>query len=163
MKAITAIMLVALTVGCDGRKAAGTTQPDVARTRPLMVYRTQQDVHDKVPVGLSDDRMHIVSYPNPKDLVVDGKLMLPTKLEKGYWLDNKGIGLNTGFLKLTYADYAALADAPPIAELETLLLDPDPLVSLCDCGTNGSMADPVKEINALLRKGKLREKCKLLK
>lgn len=163
MKTVAATMLVCLAFGCNGHKDIGTANTDAARTRPLMVYRTQQDLHDKVPVGLSDDHAHIVSYPNPKDLTVDGKLLLPTKLAKGYWLDNKGIGLNTGFLKLTYAEYAALPQAPPVADMEAMLLDPAPLISLCDCGTQGSMADPVKEINALLRKGKLRDRCKVLK
>lgn len=155
-------LLLGLLAGCGGRKATGRTDT-AAHPRPLMVYRTAQDVHDKVPVGLSDDRRHIVSYPQPKDLMVDGKLLLPTKLAKGWWLDNKGIGLNTGFLRMGYAQYAALQEAPPLAEMEAMLLDVDPLVSLCDCGTNGNMTDPVKEINGLLKKDALRERCKALK
>lgn len=163
MKNTAALLLLGFSACCGSRNAV--TQADMAaeRTRPLMVYSTRQNMHDKVPVGLSDDRQHIISYPQPKDLLLDGKLRLPTKLAKGYWLDNKGIGLNTGFLKMTYAEYAALPQAPPLAEMEAMLLDPDPLLSLCDCGTSGSMPDPVKEINALLRKGKLRDKCKTLK
>jgi hypothetical protein len=162
MKTVAIVCTMALLAGCGGRKS--TSAADAAgHTRPLMVYRTAQDVHDKVPVGLSEDRKHIVSYPQPADLMVDGKLLLPTKLAKGWWLDNKGIGLNTGYLKLTYAEYAALPQAPSIADMEAMLLDVDPLVSLCDCGTSGAMADPVKEINALVKKDALRERCKVLK
>ncbi|MCO5275620.1 MAG: hypothetical protein M9900_11975 [Flavobacteriales bacterium] len=163
MKPVTAILLLGLLLGCGASKDTADPGANVNRTRPLMVYRTTQDMHDKVPVGLSEDRTHIISYPAPKDLAVGGKLLLPTKLMKGYWLDNKGVGLNTGFLKMTYAEYAALQEAPPLAEMEAMLLDTDPLTFLCDCGSSGTMADPVKEINALLRKGKLRDRCKVLK
>ncbi len=154
-------LCIALLIGC--RNGKETTTTNAQDTRPVMVYRTQQDVHDKVPVGLSEDRQRIVSYPHPKDLRVDGTLLQPTALVKGYWLDNKGIGLHTGFLRMTYAEYAALPAAPTIAELEAALLDRDPLVELCDCGTRGTMADPVKEVNALLKKNALRERCKVLK
>lgn len=163
MKTAAITLLVCLSACCGGQKAASGTADEAERTRPLMVYRTVQDVHDKVPVGLSADRQHITSYPQPKDLLADGKMRLPTKLVKGYWLDNKGVGLNTGFLSMTYAEYAALPQAPPIAEMEAMLLDRDPLASLCDCGTQGTMDDPVTEINALLKKDALRERCKVLK
>lgn len=163
MKTTAIALLLCLSAGCAGRKATATAEGMAERTRPLMVYRTKQDLHDKVPVGLSEDRQHILSYPQPKDLLLDGKLRLPTKLAKNHWLDNKGVSLNTGFLRMTYAEYAALQEAPPLAEMEAMLMDRDPLESLCDCGLRGTMADPVKEINGLLKKNLLRERCKVLK
>ena len=163
MKTAAITLLLCLSAGCTGRKATATAESMAERTRPLMVYRTKQDLHDKVPVGLSEDRQHILAYPQPKDLLLGGKLRLPTKLAGNYWMDNKGIGLNTGFLRMTYAEYAALQEAPPLAEMEAMLMDRDPLESLCDCGLRGTMADPVKEINDLLKKNLLRERCKVLK
>lgn len=163
MKTATIVLLLGLTAGCAGHKAATSPGDAAERTRPLMVYRTKQDLHDKVPVGLSEDRQHILSYPQPTDLLLDGKLRLPTKLAKNHWLDNKGVGLNTGFLRMTYAEYSALREAPPLAEMEAMLMDRDPLESLCDCGARGAMVDPVKEINGLLKKNSLRERCKVLK
>lgn len=163
MKTAAMALFTVLFTGCGAPRATTGTESAAGRTRPWMVYRTVQDVHDQVPVGLSADRQHIISYPQPQDLAVDGKLLVPTKLAKGWWLDNKGIGLNTGFLRMSYADYAALPQAPPLAEMEAMLLDIDPLESLCDCGPSGTMADPVKEINALLKKGTLRQRCKVLK
>lgn len=163
MKNTAALLLLGLSACCGSRNAVTPADMAAERTRPLMVYSTRQDVHDKVPVGLSDDKQHIISYPQPKDLMLEGKLRLPTKLAKGYWLDNKGIGLNTGFLKMTYAEYAALPSAPSVADLEAALLDRDPLESLCDCGTRGTMADPVKAIGDMLKSGGLRQGCKVLK
>lgn len=153
-------LCVLVVISCSNGKGATGNAAD---TRALMVYRTKQDLHDKVPVGLSVDRQHIISYPSPQDLRVDGGLLLPTSLGATHWLDNKGVGLYTGFLRMTYAEYAALNEAPAIAEMEAQLLDRDPFVELCDCGTRGSIADPVKELGELVRKGQLRERCKVLK
>ncbi len=159
--ALTAI-LAAFITGCGaGRNATADDRAD--RTRPVMVYRTKHDVHDKVPVGLSDDRRHIVSYPHPKDLMADGGLRTPTALIQGYWLDNLGVGPNTGFIALTYSEYAALPEAPSITEMEAMLIDRDPWEALCDCGVMGTLQDPVKELNAWLKKRKLAERCKTLK
>lgn len=160
MKAPLAVMAVLL-FACSAKKPA-TEQPlDAAEAaRPVMVYRTNQDVHDKVSVGLSADRQHIVSYPHPKDMAT---AQPPTRLHGDHWLDHKGIGLNTGFLRLTYAEYAALPKAPSLAELEAMVIDRDPLLELCDCGTRGSFTDPEKELNAWLKEGRLRERCKVLK
>ncbi len=160
MNTVLSGLCVLVVMSCsNGKDVSG----NAADTRPLMVYRTKQDVHDKVPVGLSADGRHIISYPSPQDLRVDGTLLQPTPLGATHWLDNKGIGLRTGFLRMTYAEYAALSEAPAIAEMEAQLLDRDPFVELCDCGTRGSMADPVKELGQLVRKGRLRERCKVLK
>jgi hypothetical protein len=163
MKNLAALLFLGLSACCGSRNAVTQADMKAESTRPLMVYRTRQNVYDKVPVGLSDDKQHIISYPQPKDLLLDGKLRLPTKLAKGYWLDNKGIGLNTGFLNMTYAEYAALSAAPSLADLEAGLLDRDPLLSLCDCGTRGSMEDPVKSIGEMLKADNLRQGCKVLK
>ncbi len=159
--ALTAILAAFIAACGGGRNAASDTRAE--RTRPVMVYRTKHDVHDKVPVGLSDDRQHIVSYPHPKDLMADTGLRKPTPLAQGYWLDNLGVGPNTGFIAMTYAEYAALPEAPSIAEMEALLIDRDPWETLCECGLKGPVPNPVNELNALLKKGKLREQCKALK
>ena len=76
----------------------------VASSAPALLYKTKGDYADLVPVTLSEDRLSIVAYPAPSDLA--GHLPRPTALAQGYWLDNRGIGPNTAFLKLTYADYA---------------------------------------------------------
>ncbi|HEY0977331.1 MAG TPA: hypothetical protein VGE21_07655 [Flavobacteriales bacterium] len=155
------LALAGLMMACSAKKPAAEQPLDAAEAvRPIMVYRTKQDVHDKVPVGLSADRQHIVSYPHPKDMATASP---PTRLHDDHWLDHKGIGPNTGFLRLTYAEYAALSKAPSLAELETMVIDRDPLLELCDCGTRGSFADPVKELNGWLEQGRLRERCKVLK
>ena len=50
--------------------------------RAAVVYKTNMDYHDLVPVILSEDRSQIVSYPAPDDLRRSGELTLPIALEK---------------------------------------------------------------------------------
>jgi hypothetical protein len=83
---------------------------------------------------LSADRKTILSYPHPKDLRTSDGLSVPVKLENGWLLDRRGIGMNVAFLRMTYAEYAALENAPSLAELDAAITDRDPLTDLCDCG-----------------------------
>lgn len=133
----------------------------LARTAPTMLYKTKADYHDLVPVTLSDDHRSIVAYPAPSD--VAGHQPQPTALAQGYWLDNRGIGPNVAFLKLTYADYAQLTTAPSLADMEAMIVDRDPLVALCDCGPRSTYANPAADLNALITAGRLTSRCKILK
>ena len=133
----------------------------VASSAPALLYKTKGDYADLVPVTLSDDRRSIVAYPAPGDIT--GHLPRPTALAQGYWLDNRGIGPNTAFLKLTYADYAQLSAAPSLADMEALIMDRDPLTALCDCGPRSAYANPTADLNALITAGSLPSRCKVLK
>jgi hypothetical protein len=112
---------------------------------------------------LSADKKSIVSYPGPKDLKRGGEYALPVQLHKGYLLDQRGISKNVAFLKMTYEDYSKLPSAPAMADMMKLILDADPLTSLCDCGLQSKYPKPVQEINNLIDKKKLTKVCKLIK
>ncbi|MDO7847182.1 hypothetical protein Q5H92_12490 [Hymenobacter sp. M29] len=160
------LLLLTAAAGCHSTRpaapptAAPAAQPAGA-SAPALLYKTRADYHDRVPVLLSADGRSIVSYPAPSD--VSGHLPQPTALADGYWLDNRGIGPHVAFLKLTYADYAQLTAAPTLAELETLILDRDPLTALCDCGPRTAYANPATDLNALIVAGRLPTRCKVLK
>src|SRR5580693_4313855 len=64
-----------------------------------VIYKTKGDYSKNVPVTLSDDKSKIVSYPAVQDIYYKGALAYPTPLAKGYWLDNRGINVNSAFLK----------------------------------------------------------------
>ena len=146
-------------------KAPASTRPAskgaMAASAPAMLYKTKGDYHNLVPVQLSADRRSIVAYPAPSD--VAGPAPQPTPLAQGYWLDNRGIGTNVAFLKLTYADYAQLAAAPSLQDMDALIIDRDPLVTLCDCGPRAAYANPAADLNALITAGRLTSRCKVLK
>lgn len=134
-----------------------------ATTSHVLVYRAAEEHRDRVPVLLSTDGSSIVSYPDPKDVRTPDGPPLPTDLGKGYWLDNRGIGPSVAFLRFTYAEYGALQASPSLAELETAIVDRDPLVELCDCGKRSAFTDVVGELRDLVVRDALLTRCKKLK
>lgn len=129
----------------------------------LLVYKTKADYNNLVPVILSDDKTTIVSYPHPKDIIVGSGYPLPTLLNNGYLLDNRGIGKNVAFLKMTYEDYSKLKDTPTLKELYSLIIDKDPLTELCNCGVKTASDNSVIHLNKLIDNNKLRTTCKTIK
>lgn len=148
-------------VGCtSSRKSADNEQEQVesksttVKAGPsVIIYKTKKDYSQNVPVGLSDDKMKIVSYPAISDVKVGGKFPYPTPLEDGYLLDNRGIGTNVAFLSYTYEEYAALSATPSVSTLMEKIIDKDPLVKIHHCGTRYEYKDLIKELNEKIRSG----------
>jgi len=128
-----------------------------------LIYKTNKDYSNLVPVILSDDKTEIVSYPHPSDLKVGSGYPLPTFLNNGYLLDNRGIGKNVAFLKLTYKEYSELKELPTLKELYNYIIDKDPLKELCDCGNKTVFTDIEKQLNSIIDNNKLRTTCKTIK
>lgn len=152
-----------LCFACTSRQNREVNDQHYVSGPPAIVYKTKKDYHLHVPVLLSDDKSEIISYPHPSDLIIQKGYPYPTILSKGYLLDNRGIGVNVAFLKLTYEEYAKLEKAPPLSELYNMILDKDPLTEMCDCGNKKSYTDLGQEINEIVKKGQLYKKCKKLK
>lgn len=127
---------------------------------PALVYKTKGDYRNYVPVLLSEDKSRIVAYPDPKD-IRPGK-DLPSILANGYLLDNRGIGKHVAFLRMTYAEYARLPEAPAMDDLEDMILDKSPLVELYNCGLRNQYKDPEADLKILIQNGTLSIKCKLI-
>ncbi|MBC8152312.1 MAG: hypothetical protein H7Z72_05320 [Bacteroidetes bacterium] len=123
--------------------------------QPTLVYKTRKDYRKLVPVLLSADKTAIVAYPAPTDIYYRGRLAVPVRLKRGYLLDNRGIGSDVGFLKLTYEEYAKLSAAPPLTDLYDQLIDKDPLTELYDCGNRADYKNVVAELNKTITAGKL--------
>lgn len=128
-----------------------------------LIYKTKGDYNNLVPITLSDDKTQIVSYPDPTDIVLDNKYPTPTTLNNGYLLDNRGIGTNVAFLKLTYEEYSKLKNVPSLTELNTLIIDKDPLIELCDCGNKKAFSNPANQLNLLIDSNRLRTICKVIR
>jgi hypothetical protein len=103
-----------------------------------------------VPVGLSEEKTAITSYPGKKDL----KNQEPIPLSFGFLLDKRGVRPNSAFLKYTYAEFLALETIPPIAELFSDILDADPFTEMYDCGriSDFNNADLEEQLNQALMK-----------
>lgn len=123
----------------------------------VYVYKTKADYFHHVPVLMDEARTRILSYPAPGDLKLGDGLRLPTPLDQGYLLDNKGIGPNVAFLTYTYEEYSRLPEAPSMEELMTHILDKYPLSELRACGRRADYKDIVKELNEKIAEGFLQK------
>ncbi len=121
----------------------------------VIIYKMKADYSKNVPVTLSEDKSKVVSYPDPKDVYYNGQLAYPTQLIKGFWLDNRGIGRNSAFIKLTYEEYAKLPTAPTPEELYAMIADKDPFIHIYNLGNRYTYKDAVTEINQIIKKHEL--------
>lgn len=78
-------------------------------------------------------------------------------------LDNRGIGQNVAFIKLTYKEYANLKDVPSLNELYNLIMDKDPLTKLCNCKVNNPNLNLENQLNDMIDNDLIQKNCKFLK
>ncbi len=125
---------------------------------PVIIYKTTKDYYKNVPVAMSEDKSSIVSYPDITDVFYQGEPAYPTRLAGGYLLDNRGIGINSAFIKYTYEEYSRLSATPSPETLYNLIIDKNPFteIYLLTCKKDTS------EINKLIFSG-LKENCKKIK
>lgn len=81
-------------------------------------YRMNGDYADNVPVG-TDGAGRIISFPAPTDVSAASK---PVQLAGGWWLDRRGVGKHTAFTRFTYEEYAAMQQAPSVAQLKEAVI-----------------------------------------
>lgn len=97
----------------------GFSRPGAQATMPrARVYRMNGNYADNVPVG-TDGAGRIVSFPAPGDVSAASK---PVPLAGGWWLDRRGVGHRTAFTRFTYEEYAALPQAPSVAQLTDAII-----------------------------------------
>ncbi len=130
---------------------------------PTTIYKADESYYDKVSILLSDDKSRIVSYPHPTDVFYKGKLALPTKLKKGYYLDNRGVNGNTAFLNISFAKYAQLKSVPSLAKFNEMIIDKDPIIELYRCGDRTLLKNEVEELNHMIEKNLLEDQCQRIK
>jgi len=128
---------------------------------PLTIYKTRKNYNRNVAVGLSDDKSQIISYPHPTDVFYKGELAYPDKLNKGYLLDNQGLGANVAFLNISMKKYSKLEDVPSMEELKSMIIDKQPLTELYYCGDRQIEKDEITFLNKIIDEGLL-SKCECL-
>jgi hypothetical protein len=165
---------VLLSLACKSKKVAQTTpevksqsdsatpirqmppmKGNLAAMAQVVIYKTKADYSKNVPVRLSDDKTQIISYPAPSDLLIDGKIQYPKVLSDGFVLDNRGVSLNTAFLKVSYEEYTQPGFLPDPAAMINQVLDADPIVEMYSCGPKSKFQDVVSELNRAIREKKM--------
>jgi hypothetical protein len=165
------LILILVTIGCKAHnivsqgnsKIQQDYRPQLIPGPKALVYKTRVNYNNLVPVIMSDDKSEIVSYPHPTDIKNGEKFQTPTLLHNGFLLDNRGIGLNVAFLKLTYEEYSKLKNPPPLKDLYKLISDKDPLLEMYDCGYKNSDLNLVNHLNNLIDNAELSTDCRKLK
>jgi hypothetical protein len=127
----------------------------------LIIYKTKNNYFNLVPITLSADKKQIVSFPAPGDLIINNRLCLPEKLKNGFLLDNRGITIHTGFINISYLEYANLSKTPDVNYLQELMLDNDPICELYDCGLRSDFKNIKKEINKVIKNNNLNKYSRL--
>ena len=144
----------------EPKTAKETFAPSFAPGPHVKVYKTKSDYNDLVPVTLSEDGNSLVSYPHQSDLMRGGELRTPTKLKKGYLLDNRGIGPQTAFLDMTYRSFTVQKASPDAERIMKLIKEKNPMLELYDCGLESSYTDKISQLNQLIEDGDLNTVCK---
>ncbi len=116
-----------------------------------VVYRTNGNFINNVPITLSADRKDIVSFPAPSDITDSS---LPVELDNGYLLDRRGVGANTAFTIYTYKEYSELKNAPSLKELKEAIIGGAEVVELVVLPmTLPTAMDNISECNRLVKEG----------
>lgn len=115
----------------------------------IRIYKTNGDYFRQVPVTLNQSRTEIISYPAPSDLL-DSR---PVKLDKGFLLDNRGIGVNTAFTRWTYDEYEALPSAPSPEEIMSNLIPDSRVTEIYEMPFTIGTSDAAALCDSLIAKG----------
>ncbi len=135
---------------------------DFSASPSVIIYKTKRDYWNKVSVTLNDDKTKIISYPAARDIFYEGKLALPTKLNDGFLLDNRGINKNVAFLNMTYEEYSKQKEVPLISEMMKMIIDKDPLAEMYNCGSRYQYKDIISDLNKIIADKQLGRFKKLL-
>ncbi len=160
----TIIILSLIWQGCKVTQQSGKPNSDqfAMRPAPVVIYKTKSDYRQHVPILVSEDGKHVISYPHPSDLrFADGSFRYPLSLSKGYLFDRKGIGPRTVFLSLSYEEYVSNPSDP--SALLPYISDEDPFEEIWHCyfKTNGETL--TDSLNYLIEAHQLDKRCKKIK
>ena len=163
LKIIAAIVVISAFQYCSTKSRAthsmngdnnqqGEISVDNATAPPVIVYKTRSDYSNQVAVTLNADKTKIISYPHPRDLYLDGKLSKPTDLGNGYLLDNQGITTQVAFTNFTFEQYAKLDTPPTLDKLWDKLVDKNPLLIFCNCGSRHQYQNLDEDLKELVKR-----------
>lgn len=136
------------TVRLPDKQLGGST---AAMLPMAIIYRTNGNFNDNVPVTMSPDRKEIISYPAPTDITMQSA---PVPLAENYLLDRRGIGENTAFTQYTYESYSALKQAPSLKVLKESVIEGAEVIEIVKLPMSLTEAvNDTARCNAIIRNG----------
>lgn len=143
------VFAILIVLGCGSPPRA----VQVSQALPsAIVYKTKKNWNRCVPIGLSQDRREIISYPSPSDVSARGTGSEPTPLVDGYLLDNMGIGTNVAFISLTFSAYGNLSQAPDLEAMTRMIVEKEPVAEMWNLGVRSQFRS-TEDINRVIRSG----------
>ena len=122
----------------------------VRKTQAQIIYKTKNDYSQNIPVQMNKEKTKIVGFPAPSDILIDGELQTPLKLDKDYLYDRRGISFNTVFLNITYKEYSKLKKSPSTSEMMQMIIDKNPIIEMYSCPDLKPKSD-IETINQLIK------------
>lgn len=149
MKFLYAMPIIGIILSCSNvatTTATANTSPSMASAKDLpmqLAYKMKGDYANLVPVTMDSNHEEIISYPDPCDINSNQR---PVALGDGWYLDRRGISMNTAFLDYTYEAYAALKKAPTIEELKAHIIDKEGIKDIVSLGKKQLSIDEAKQL-----------------
>ena len=122
----------------------------VNKTQAQIIYKTKNDYSQNIPIQMNKEKTKITGFPAPSDIVINGELQTPLKLDNDFWYDRRGISANTVFLKITYKEYSKLKKAPTSQEMMQMIIDKNPITEMYSCPDLKPRSD-IETINQLIK------------
>lgn len=142
------MLLVGIISSCSSNVSTSQTASSLysasSKDLPMqLAYRMKGDYANLVPVTMDANHEEIISYPDPMDINKD---QAPVALGDGWFLDRRGISINTAFLDYTYEKYSALKKAPSKEELKAHIVDRHGVVEIVSLGKKRLTIEQAKQI-----------------
>lgn len=118
--------------------------PSVSKALPeQIIYRMNGDYANLVPVTMDNNMEEVISYPDPVDIKSS---QAPIALGDGWFLDRRGISMNTAFTDYTYEAYSALSKVPTRAEIKSHIIDRHGIKEIKRCGRRRLTVEQAKQL-----------------
>lgn len=149
-------MILGVMGSCASNKKApennSTMHSSVQAKAPQIIYKTNKDYSRNVPIFMNKEKTKITGFPAPSDLIVNGELQTPLKLDNNFLYDRRGVSLNTVYIKMTFEDYSKLEKAPSNLDLMNMIIEKNPMVELYSC-PQLKPGEDVEKLNKLVNSG----------
>ena len=111
-------------------------------------FRMSGNYSQNVAVTLDADG-NLIYFPDPADLTADSE---PIELGEGWWLNRQGLGQHSVFTKYTFAEYAALPEAPAASQLKKMIIPGARVTQFVELPYKiGEVEDHLEEVKSYLK------------
>ena len=120
----------------------------------VIVYKTENDYSNNVPIIYSERIESITSYPAPSDVKRFIELQ-PVELSNGLLLDQIGVNPNTVYLEYNLKEYSELDETPTLEIMKSKIIEYSPFSKFYNLGQPNEQNNSIEKINELIKSGEI--------